>query len=496
MSTGFEVHTLGCKANLSDSQDLEHRLMAAGLKPTGDGQMPGLFVINSCTVTDEADRQSRKLATRLKKLNPGAKIVFTGCAAEVNPEAIARTPGVDAVISNRDKGNFANLLQKVISPEDQGSGPDSSAPQAQLLGSAVGYRELLSQHPMDREWPAMESRLLRSEDSNLGASERTRAFLKVQDGCNAFCTYCVIPYGRGPTRSLPIATIVEQVQGLVARGFRELVITGINIGEYGIDWDGERKRQLVPLLRAIFEQTGIERLRVSSLDPEEIDSDLLELMIEFSPRFCPHFHVSLQSASKKILKLMKRKYSVEEVESTLKAISDLGSRLPQPVFIGMDLIVGFPGETEELFLETLERLRALPWSRLHVFPYSEREGTPATRLPGKVRPEVRKERAKILRQLSLERLQEQARTDLSQSQGIPDVLLEQAVQGPDQSGDWMSGYSLNYRRVLVRVPKLNQPQFENQIVQVVPESVWLDSVGSDVALIAKFQDAQLGVERT
>ena len=418
----YVVRTLGCKANLYDSQLIEAELQKRGWTPAHDPNSPdvGLYIVNSCTVTDEADRQSRKMAARLGRDNPDARVVITGCSAEVDPERLAASRGIDYVVGNRDKPKLVEIVLEKIrkaaelraseaGDRDAGTGNGAALAGAngaiagvrrgEVLGVAQGYREMTSRHPIDREWPATESAFSGSLDES-SSSHRTRAFLKIQDGCNAFCTYCVIPYGRGPSRSISIPDVISQVKNLASQGVREVVITGINIGDYGTDWS--EGMQVEQLFEAILGETELPRLRVSSLDPSEITPGLMKL-VEKDPRFCPHFHVSLQSPHPRILRLMKRKYSEKEVRECLTKISELAAPAGG-VFVGMDLITGFPGETDEEFEWTVKALEELPWSRLHVFPYSERSGTPATRLPGSVPPAVRAVRAEKLRALSLERL--------------------------------------------------------------------------------------------
>ena len=375
----YFLKTLGCKANFADGQAIEAELQKKGWLPTlerGDPQLL-LCVINSCTVTDEADRQSRKFAARMARENPGARVVVTGCAAEVDPERLQASAGIHYVVGNQDKPRLVELVLKAFEKERPSTGT--------TLGRVESYSELRSRHPMDREWP-LPTDALKADAPNEGEHARTRVFLRIQEGCNAFCTYCVIPYGRGPSRSVTIPLLVQQVRQVAMLGAREVILTGTNIGDYGTDWSDEPK--LVDLIRAVLDETPIERIRFGSLDPAEITPGILELFAS-EPRLCPHVHFSLQSAHGKILKLMKRKYTPEMAQDRLQSLA----RLPRQVFVGMDVITGFPGETDAEFEDSYTKLVEWPWSRLHVFPYSERQGTPATRLPGAISPEVRAERA-------------------------------------------------------------------------------------------------------
>jgi threonylcarbamoyladenosine tRNA methylthiotransferase MtaB len=448
MAGKFLIRTLGCKANLTDSQAIARELELRGWGEAAEGEAPGLCIVNSCTVTDEADRQSRKLASRLSRLNPDARVVVTGCSAEVDPERLAGTSGIHYVVGNRDKPRLVErVLEALERPRPE---------RGEILGVARGYDEIASRHPMDREWP---------EPAGEAEFATTRAFLKIQEGCNAFCTYCIIPYGRGPSRSLRPIEVVSAVREACARGVRELVITGTNIGDYGTDL-GEGP-MLEELLGLVLAETPLERLRLSSLDPTEITPGILSLM-EREPRLCPHFHVSLQSASSRVLRLMKRKYGERESRECLERIAGI-ARAP---FVGMDVIAGFPGETEEEFESSFRLLESLPWSRLHVFPYSEREGTPATRLPGAVPPHVRSERARRLRELSLSRIRAHYERAISEARGgvIEGFLIERA------HGGFASGYSPAYLRARVA----EGTAARGEIVAVTPTGIAADPASGEV----------------
>jgi threonylcarbamoyladenosine tRNA methylthiotransferase MtaB len=271
--------------------------------------------------------------------------------------------------------------------------------------------------------------------------------------------------------------ILEQVKELISQGVREIVITGTNIGDYGLDWS--EKPALGDLLEMILEETSLERLRVSSLDPTEITQQILSLM-ETNPRFCPHFHVSLQSAHSRILRLMKRKYSFDDVKSCLTRIAQIRAPLGG-VFVGMDVITGFPGETEEEFEWTYQALKELPWTRLHVFPYSERAGTPATRLPDSVPQQIRVQRTRKLNQLSMERLADHYRLVLEKCRSEK-ILLDTVLLEKRGEETWTAGYTSNYLRVLIS----NQHEFQkNQLISVEPMELMVDSKAQDVALISK-----------
>jgi threonylcarbamoyladenosine tRNA methylthiotransferase MtaB len=444
----YLVRSLGCKANIVDGQSIEKALQLRGWSPAESEHDASLCIVNSCTVTDEADRQSRKMASRLASKNPEACVVITGCSAEVDPERLAGTRGVRYIVGNSDKPRIVDLLLSEI----ESGNAATPREQASILGQVRGYDEMLSRHPMDREWPSAEAQFPRGMVLDEGNTLRTRSFLKIQDGCNSFCTYCVIPYGRGPSRSQPPEQVVEQVRGLVERGVREVVLTGTNIGDYGADWGEELPNgvKLAALTRRILTETSLERLRMSSLDPTEITSDLIEQVVEFGGRLCPHFHVSLQSPHSRVLRAMKRRYTAVEVERCLERIR---SRIPH-AYVGMDVITGFPGETLEEFEQTCTQLERLPWTRLHVFPYSERAGTPATRLPGPVPATERQRRARVLIELSRKRQRSHFERRWEESGGLLEqVLIERptrtALAHHEPEAEFWPGYTPDYLRVLL-----------------------------------------------
>jgi threonylcarbamoyladenosine tRNA methylthiotransferase MtaB len=497
-SSFYVLKTLGCKANFYDSQLIEAELQKRGWKPlpaegmtSSDPASSLLCVVNSCTVTDEADRQSRKLAARLARDNPRARVVVTGCAAEVDPERLTASKGIHYVIGNRDKPKLVEMMLEKLKATSSQEPPT----RGEVLGAAQGYDEILSKHPMDREWPAGTEAFHVPPIQLDGHSGKTRAFLKIQEGCNSFCTYCIIPYGRGPARSLRPGEVIAQIRKLVSEEIREVVITGTNIGDYGSDW--AESAQHGELFRMILAETTLERLRVSSLDPTEITDGILDLMSR-EPRFCPHFHVSLQSPHSRILRLMKRRYGFEQVQSCLNKIAAIQHPLAQAggVFVGMDVITGFPGETQEDFEWGYQALSELPWTRLHVFPYSEREGTPATRLPGSVRREERLVRARRLNELSLARMKSHHEKVLTQAcaQGLTldGILLERSGRGPEGLDPalaaqfagvdrWQAGYTPNYLRVFV--PEAQGQR--NHLVSVRPLGLATDPQNGDVALIGQ-----------
>jgi threonylcarbamoyladenosine tRNA methylthiotransferase MtaB len=475
----YVVRTLGCKANFADSQLIEAALQDRGWRASGAGEPADLCILNSCTVTDEADRESRRQAARLSRQNPDAAVVLTGCGAEIEPERLAGAPGVSYVVGNSDKSRLADLILKAWeSARSQGRQLRKESG-GEILGQVRNYTQMLSRHPMDREWPLGELRA-----PELSSRSRTRVFLKVQEGCNSFCTFCVIPYGRGPARSHDPQEVVREVARLSAAGVREIVLTGTNLGDYGVDLDETQATRhprgfaFEMLVRRVLSETSIERLRLGSLDPTEITPGLIDLVRESNSRLCPHFHVSLQSVDTRILRGMKRRYTAIEVRQTLERIA---TELPH-AFVGMDLITGFPGETDAIHDASARTLEELPWTRLHVFPYSERTGTPATRMPGSIAGPLRLERTRELNRLGLSRHERWVRQQLAASGGsLPKVLIEHPARWGGDGLQYLSGYTPNYIRVLAEG---DSQTAWNRTTDLVAREVSIDPSGLEVAVLA------------
>jgi threonylcarbamoyladenosine tRNA methylthiotransferase MtaB len=334
MQKKFKVVTLGCRTNQYESQAYRDQLLAMGYTHAEEGEEADLCIVNTCTVTESADKSSRQEIRQLARKNPLAKLVVTGCSAEQNRDAILQIPGVTNVISNKDKENLLPL----VFPEDEI--PEFSIKQFEA---------------------------------------HTRAFVKVQDGCNSFCTYCIIPYVRGRSRSRTLEEVVKEVEGLISNGFKEVVLTGINIG----DFDGQGSANLADLIRAVDLVPGLERLRVSSIDPDEVDDNLMEAIIN-GKTTCHSMHIVLQAGSNVILKRMNRKYTRQIFMNT---VDRLRKACPDFSFT-TDIIVGFPGESEADFAETLEVMREVNFAKVHMFPYSERPRTKSATFVDKVPQDV------------------------------------------------------------------------------------------------------------
>ena len=353
-------HTLGCKLNFSESSTLAREFERGGYKRVEPSEPTDVAVINSCSVTEHADKKCRNIIRKIHRRNPNAIIAVTGCYAQLKPEAIAAIEGVDIVLSNNDKGD---LYKRVVELKERGKAEVYSCSVENLTRFFAAY----------------------------SSGDRTRSFLKVQDGCDYKCAYCTIHYARGSSRNIPIADIVAEAHEIAAAGQKEIVITGINTGDFGRT-TGER---FIDLLRELDRVDGIERYRISSIEPNLITDEIIEFCAQ-SPKFVPHFHIPLQSGSTRILGLMRRRYTAERYRERIAKIREL---MPDS-FLGVDVIVGFPGEGEEEFMETYRLLEEVGASFLHIFPFSERPGTPAVDMPGKVQSRISTERVSRLEELS------------------------------------------------------------------------------------------------
>ena len=392
-------HTLGCKLNFSESSTLAREFERGGYKRVEPSEPTDVAVINSCSVTEHADKKCRNIIRKIHRRNPNAIIAVTGCYAQLRPEAIAAIEGVDIVLSNNDKGD---LYKRVVELKERGKAEVYSCSVENLTRFFAAY----------------------------SSGDRTRSFLKVQDGCDYKCAYCTIHYARGSSRNIPIADIVAEAKEIAAAGQKEIVITGINTGDFGRT-TGER---FIDLLRELDGVDGIERYRISSIEPNLITDEIIEFCAQ-SPKFVPHFHIPLQSGSTRILGLMRRRYTADKYRERIAKIREL---MPD-AFLGVDVIVGFPGEGEDEFMETYNLLEEVGASFLHIFPFSERAGTPAVSMPNKVQSRISTERVERLEKLS-------ARLHRSFSNRFLGQVREVLFESTDRSG-MMYGYTDNYLRV-------------------------------------------------
>ena len=398
-------HTLGCKLNFAESSTISRDLQAAGMHLVDLNKGADVVVINTCSVTNQADVECRAVVRKALRANDQAFVVVTGCYAQLRPSEIAAMEGVDLVVGAQEKLHLRKFLTDL-----------SKQSEAQIHSCDIQAVE---------QYQAAYS-----------FGDRTRAFLKVQDGCDYKCTYCTIPMARGVSRSAPLDQAVAQARALVKKGVQEVVLTGVNIGDYGKGELGNKRHdhRFIDLLLALDEVDGLDRIRISSIEPNLLNQEVIDF-VSGSQRFVPHFHIPLQSGNNEILGLMKRRYQRELYQERVEAIL---ARHPDAC-IGVDVIVGFPGETEDHFLDTYQFLQNLPIGYLHVFTYSERPGTEAIDLPGVVPPVERKARNHRLRLLSA---QKQKAFALAHQGTVRRVLWEDA----DRQGS-MQGYTENYIRV-------------------------------------------------
>lgn len=403
------IATLGCKINQYDSAVIQTRLGDVEHDFIPFGAEADLYIINTCTVTDRADWEARQLIRRAKKFSPKARVLVTGCYAQVKPQALAEVPGVDYVVGlNR----LEDLIRFVNHSEDG------------LPGERVRVGDVKKEHGVP-VWGA--SRL----------PGHTRAFLKIQEGCNYACTFCIIPTARGRSRSVPSEQVIHQLGALAAKGVKEAVLTGIHLGSYGHDL--RPRTDLTRLLERILESRLTARLRLSSLDPREVPDQLIELLAR-ADGLCPHLHICAQAGEDRILKLMRRNYDTAFYRDLVVRLRET---LPDAA-LGTDIIVGFPGETEAEFERALAFFESLPLTYFHVFPYSVRSGTEAARLPEQVPLDIKKERARRMRELGARKKQEFYRRYVGRRVA---VLVEQAI---DRESGAFKGHSRNYLPVLVR----------------------------------------------
>ena len=401
-------YTLGCKLNFAETSTIQKQLEAVGVETAKSGEAADICIVNTCSVTEVADSKSRQAINRLHRKHPEARIIVTGCYAQLHPEKIAALEGVSIVIGKEElRNNVITLLQDNFQTKEEN-------PKVQPFVPACAR------------------------------GERTRFFLKVQDGCNYFCTYCTIPFARGRSRNGSIASLVKQAEEAALQGGKEIVLTGVNIGDFG-KTTGE---SFLDLLQALDKVEGIQRYRISSIEPNLLTEDIIRFCSQ-SRAFMPHFHIPLQSGSDEVLKLMHRRYDTkffaQKIEEVRKYIPD--------AFIGVDVIVGMRGETDELFAQAREFMQALPVSQYHVFSYSERPGTKALQIPGIVTPQQKHERSQQILSISDDKL----RTYYNKYKGqARPVLLEHSIKG-----GVMHGFTDNYIRVEVQTKGL-----DNTIVPV------------------------------
>lgn len=411
-------HTLGCKLNFSETSSISRLLENEGYEKRDFTDEADVYVINTCSVTNNADKECRQLVRRINKKNPESIVVITGCYAQLKPKEIAEIPGVDLVLGAAEKFNLVEHLNNYTKT-------DSAKICSCDIGEVTGF------------------------NASYSLNDRTRTFLKVQDGCNYNCSFCTIPQARGKSRSDSIKNVVANAESLATNGVKEIVLTGVNLGDFGKGPNGDDNytEDFYQLIQALDKVEGINRYRISSIEPNLLSNNIIEFVAK-SKKFMPHFHIPLQSGSNKILGLMRRRYKRELYTQRVQLIKTF---MPHAC-IGVDVIVGFPGETDELFKETFDFLHALDVSYLHVFTYSERDNTLAAEMKNIVPINTRNERNKQLRNLSYMKQQYFNQQFAGQTRK---VLFEDSIKN-----GMMEGYTDNYIRIATPYNK----QYANQII--------------------------------
>lgn len=416
-------YTLGCKLNFSETSTFGKMLQDMGVRTADKGEKADICLINTCSVTDVADRKCRSIIRRMVRENDGAFVVVTGCYAQLEAEAVAAIDGVDLVLGSNEKANLIQYLS------------DAWTNNGHLHGAMGNYH-------------TVKTKDIKSFQPSCSRGNRTRYFLKVQDGCNYFCTYCTIPYARGFSRNPSIASLVAQAEQTAAEGGKEIVLTGVNIGDFGRT-TGEK---FIDLVKALDKVEGIHRFRISSLEPDLLDDDLIDYCAH-SRAFMPHFHIPLQSGSDHVLRLMHRRYDKALFAHKISLIK----RLMPDAFIGVDVMVGCRGEHPEHFEECYEFIKGLDVTQLHVFPYSERPGTSALSIPYVVDEHEKKQRSNRLLELSNAKTHDFYAKYIGQE---TEVLFEKSTHGRR-----MHGFTPNYIRVELSA-KDSCESYDNQLVRV------------------------------
>lgn len=413
----YLLKNMGCKSNQLEGSLIEQDLKNNGYEKVKDIENADFFILNSCTVTHKSDNEAFVILRHSKRQNPNLKTVLTGCIAQIEKEKLLENPDIDFVIGNDEKLQISKYLDKNYAVND--------------------IMELKNFHNLI-----------------LKDTEKTRASLKIQDGCDNRCSYCIIPFARGRNRSADLDYIIEQIKSYENAGFKEIVLTGIHIGQWGKDF--ESPKNLLYLLEKIEEKTNIQRYRLGSLNPLEINDEMLDFL-KNSEKFCPHFHLSLQAMCDKTLKSMNRRYSARRALDLIEQIAEI---FPLG-FIGSDVIAGFAGETDEDFIETIQNLKMSKLTKIHTFPYSIRKGTIAEKLSGHLDDKIKEKRAGIIKQISAQKYQEFLQNNLNSTQ---EILIEKHL---DKKTGFYKGVTKNYISVLIKpTDKLNATQIKRTIQKV------------------------------
>jgi len=402
------VNTLGCRTNQLESSMIIDDFKIHGWEIVKFTEIADIYIINTCTVTGKSDTNSRYYIRQAKRINPNAKIVVTGCYAQTSAEELSKLDEIDLIIGNTEKNNLFEIVKD-------------------RLFKSIDNKIIVADIMQQSEF---------GDKKALSASGRTRANIKIQDGCNYRCSYCIVPYARGKSRSNSIDNVLDQIIRITEQGYKELIISGIHLGQWGLDLSPQNS--LASLIKEIERIEELKRFRISSIDPMEFNDDLIETLIN-SKKFCKHLHISLQSGSDEILKQMKRRYNVEYYTNL---INNLTQNIPN-LAVGSDIIVGFPGETQELFDITYQNLKNLPISYIHVFSYSRRKGTPADKMPNQVHDHIKKQRNTLLNELAAEKNLEFRKSQIGKE---TEILVEFSR---DKKTGFLKGMTDNYISVQV-----------------------------------------------
>ncbi|EYE88116.1 30S ribosomal protein S12 methylthiotransferase [Fervidicella metallireducens AeB] len=423
--------TLGCRVNQYETEAMSEAFLKKGYTIVDFDDFADIYIINTCTVTNVGDKKSRQMIRKSKKINPDAVVAVAGCYAQVAPDEVASIEGVDVVVGTSDKGKIVDLVEKFLAEKKQ----------IKHVENIMTIREF--------------------EDLEIDEyQDKTRAFLKIQDGCDRFCSYCLIPYARGPVRSKRPEKIVREVQKLVENGFKEIILSGIHVASYGRDLGNIN---LVDIIEKLDKFENLKRIRIGSVDPTFFTDEVIERLSKIE-KLCHHFHLSLQSGCNNTLKRMNRHYTTEEYEIIVNKLRETFS----DVSITTDIIVGFPGETEEEFNETFEFLKRLKLAKMHIFKYSPRKGTKAATFNEQVAPEIKDKRSKLLIELDEKNEKEFTNKFLNKRM---DVLFEETKNG------YSKGYTKNYIKVQVQSAK----DLSGEII----DDILLSKIDNDGTVIGK-----------
>lgn len=426
------LHNLGCKVNAYELDVMQQFLQKEGYEIVNFSQKADIYIINTCTVTNVADRKSRQMIHRAKKQNPDAIVVAVGCYVQTAAQQIETDPYIDLAIGNNRKKEIVSIVEEFLRRREN----------EKVKGEADRLDKTLS--GMTIPEIAMEKEYEEMQLSH--TAEHTRAYIKIQDGCNQFCSYCVIPYARGRVRSRAPEHVLAEIETLAQAGYKEIVLTGIHLSSYGLDFKGESYNSnceaaaLLDLIEKIHAMDKITRIRLGSLEPRVVTEDFAQRLSKL-PKVCPHFHLSLQSGSDTVLKRMNRRYTCEEFENGVKI---LRKYFDEPA-VTTDVITGFPGETEEEFEETQEFLERIRFFEMHVFPYSRREGTVAASMPGQLTEKVKKDRSSVLLEMDRRHSLAYRKQHLGKEM---EVLFEQTQEMEGEI--YYVGHTRNYMKVAVR----------------------------------------------